>query len=257
MWSQKPVCRKFFQSSGMQNWKWIIQFSSVPRQNRSSLLPVIYLIMYLIHLEIFWKSLKRKFLSELLYFCRTHICSGTTNFAVLYIFVKLHVFCIPITWVYWENIYISNLKWNTDINNNYIVVMYHYNKFHSWVINFCSFKEHLRLFTIQKNLDMPWNPTAHIWKKLGRSFPIFDNNPKNVCVFPVTNCEAKLSVNISNFSKLSKIKNKVRSMMLEERIIFFFSLRTDITKSLAYEGMIKKYMVKKHRKVFCRGLLGS
>lgn len=88
---------------------WIIQFPSMPRQNRSSLLPAIYLIMYLVHLEIFWKSLKRKFLSELLYFCRTHICSSITNFAVLYIFVKLHVFCIPITWVYWENIYISNL----------------------------------------------------------------------------------------------------------------------------------------------------
>ena len=39
--------------------------------------------------------------------------------------------------------------------------------------------------------------------------------------FLVANCDAKLSVTISNFSKESKIKNKFRSMMLEE---FFCSL---------------------------------
>lgn len=27
---------------------------------------------------------------------------------------------------------------------------------------------------------MPWNITAHIWKKLGRGFPKLDNAPKNV-----------------------------------------------------------------------------
>ena len=36
-----------------------------------------------------------------------------------------------------------------------------------------------------------------------------------------------------------------------------FSLRTDIAKSLAYEGMIKKYIFKQDRKEFHRGLLGS
>ena len=117
--------------------------------------------------------------------------------------------------------FLTFLKWNTDISNNYIVVMYHY-KFHWRVTKFCSFKELLRLFTAQKNLKMPWNFTLIYERNLVEVFLYLTTNLRMYVYFPVVNCDAKPSVTISNFSKKSKIKNKFRSMMLEE--LFFCSL---------------------------------
>ena len=136
--------------------------------------------------------------------------------------------------------FLTYLKWNTDISNNYIVVMYHY-KFHWRVTKFCSFKEqivHCTKKTLRcpeilhsymkdcslhkKNLKMPWNFTLIYERNLVEVFLYLTTNLRMYVYFPVVNCDAKPSVTISNFSKKSKIKNKFRSMMLEE--LFFCSL---------------------------------
>ena len=150
-----------------------------------------------------------------------------TKFAVLYIFVKLHVLCIStyhwITWIYWGNTYISNLlKMKHWHQKQLHCCMYHYNKFHWRVTKFCSFKELLRLFTAQKNLKMPWNFTLIYERNLVEVFLYLTTNLRMYVYFLVANCDAKLSVTISNFSKESRIKNKFGSMILEE--LFFCSL---------------------------------
>jgi len=59
---------------------------------------------------------------------------------------------------------------------------------------------------------------------------------------PITNCEVE-----RNFSKLSEIKNKLLSTILEERLNYLFvrSVESYVAKSLSYCEVIKEYAAKK------------
>ena len=60
---------------------------------------------------------------------------------------------------------------------------------------------------------MLWYITAHIWKKLDRIFSSLTTILKIYMTLPIKICET-----VRNFSKLSIIKNKFRSTMLEVRL---------------------------------------
>jgi len=70
---------------------------------------------------------------------------------------------------------------------------------------------------------------------------------------PIMSCEAE-----RNFSKLSTIKNKLWSTMLQERLNYLsiLSIGNDVIKSLSYEEAIKEYAAKKCRKMY-RGMTCS
>jgi len=77
-----------------------------------------------------------------------------------------------------------------------------------------------------------------MWKKHGRYFPIFDNNPKSLYNITKKSCEAE-----RNFSKLTLIKQKLRSTVPEKRRNYLSILSTKIilTKLLSYEEGIKNH----------------
>ena len=64
---------------------------------------------------------------------------------------------------------------------------------------------------------------------------------------PITSCEAE-----RNFSKLSTIKNKLWSTMLEERLNYLpvLSIENDVIKLSSHEEAIKEYAAKKCRKKY-------
>lgn len=76
-------------------------------------------------------------------------------------------------------------------------------------------------------------------------FPNLTTILKIYLTIPITSCEAE-----RNFSKLSIIKNKYRSTMLEDRLNYLaiLSIENDITKSLTYYNTIKEFAEKKIRK---------
>jgi hypothetical protein len=104
-----------------------------------------------------------------------------------------------------------------------------------------------------ESLEIPWNLTARIWKKLDRGYLKFDNISKNL-----HDITSKELWNRKEHFKLSIVKkNKFWSTMPEEKLNYFSLSIKNITKSLSHKEAIQEYTAKKCRKKYYGGVLGS
>lgn len=131
-----------------------------------------------------------------------------------------------------ENLQAIIAYYNEDIDDK-IISEYH------------QFKDYLSLSSATENLKCPEILQIIYEKNLIDIFPNLTTILKIFITLPITSCEAE-----RNFSKLSIIKNKYRSTMLESRLndLSILSIENDITQSLDYDETIKEYATIKCRK---------
>ena len=92
---------------------------------------------------------------------------------------------------------------------------------------------------------MHWYVKYNLWTQIIWYFSKSIYNIKNVFNPSITSCEAE-----SNFSKLSYIKNKHRTTILDKRLNYLLMLSSehDITKSTSYDAAIYEFAHNKIRR---------
>ena len=128
---------------------------------------------------------------------------------------------------------------------NYVISFYN-NDIDAGLIKECTqFMEYLQITNKEKQTKCSSMLKLIYERSLIDVFPNLYTALKIFLTLPITSCEAERA-----FSKLTFIKNKYRTTMLEVRLNYLsiLSIENDLTKSVSYDEVIREFANKKCRK---------
>ena len=130
---------------------------------------------------------------------------------------------------------------------NYVISFYN-NDIDAGLINECTqFREYFQITNKEKQTKCSSMLKLIYERNLIDAFPNLYTALKIFLTLPMTSCEAE-----REFSKLTFIKNKYRTTMLELRLNYLsiLSIENELTKSVSYDEVIREFANKKF-KFYC------